>query len=67
MILYTTETCPMCKIAKAKLDAAGIEYTICQDENKMSELGIEILPVAEINGKIFNFKQICDLCNKKED
>lgn len=64
MILYTTDTCPMCKIAKTRLDAAGIEYTICQDEKRMEELKIDILPVGEIDGKLYSFKQICDMCKE---
>lgn len=65
MILYTADTCPMCNIAKTRLEAAGIKYTVCQDEERMNELNIDILPVAEIDGKLYNFKEICDLC--KED
>ena len=64
MILYTTDICPMCIIAKDRLDAAGIEYTICQDESEMSALGIDRLPCANIDGVLYTYKQILDMCKE---
>jgi len=34
VMLFTTKTCPNCKIAKAMLDKAGIEYTIVDAEEQ---------------------------------
>ena len=32
ILLFTTKTCPNCRIAKAKLDDAGIAYTVIDAE-----------------------------------
>ena len=49
IILYTTH-CPMCTMLKTKLDAKNINYEVCTDTEKMTELGIKTVPVLQING-----------------
>lgn len=49
IILYTTN-CPMCIMLKTKLDAKNINYEVCTDTEKMTELGIKTVPVLQING-----------------
>lgn len=56
VILYTKLNCPLCSVAKLKLNTANIIYEECQDEVKMEELGIELLPALEKdNGEILGF------------
>ena len=58
MILYTKESCPMCNVVKMKLDNAGIEYEVNQNETEQEALGIDMLPVAKVNRELLAFKQI---------
>ena len=66
MTLYTKTDCPLCRVAKIKLGAAGVEYTNCSDINKMEELGIDQLPVLVLDDNTqLNFKQIVDYVAQK--
>lgn len=59
MVLYTKTDCPLCRVVKIKLGAAGIEYTNCTDEQKMEELNIDRLPVLILgDGTKLGFKEI---------
>lgn len=56
IILYTTG-CPKCTVLKKKLDEKHIEYmSICNVE-LMRELGVEQVPVLDVDGKWYNFKE----------
>lgn len=67
MILYTIENCPLCKIAKMKLDEAKINYTVSQDEKTMEALNIMQAPVLmKEDGTIMNFNNIIDALRKGE-
>lgn len=46
-VLYTTH-CPKCEILEKKLNAKKIEHEICEDIDRMKELGIVTVPVLEI-------------------
>lgn len=48
--IYTTATCPRCKVLKMKLDQKGIAYEECLDEAKMQEMGIESVPAMAVDG-----------------
>ena len=56
VILYTTH-CPMCRALKTKLDAAKIEYDICEDLDLMIKKGFSKAPVLEINGEYLFIKE----------
>ena len=59
MILHTTETCPKCKVVKMKLEQARLEVEINQDISKMEALGIQQVPVLELdNGSLLDFPNI---------
>lgn len=45
-VLYTTH-CPKCEILGKKLAAKKIVHEICDDTDKMRELGIAAVPVLE--------------------
>ncbi len=59
MTLYTKLDCPLCSVAKLKLDNAGIKYDVSLNEKEMEELGIDMLPVLKTDdGKLLPFKEI---------
>ena len=54
--LYTTETCPRCKVLKTKLEQANIEFEITLDISKLESLGILQVPMLEMdNGEMLDF------------
>lgn len=46
-----------------KLEQANINYNICDDSNIMREKEIQSLPVLEVEGKMYNFKDAVDYIN----
>lgn len=61
MILYTTETCPLCKVAKIKLIESGMKFEICNDEKVMQKKNIISVPILEKDGQMLNFNEIIKL------
>lgn len=55
VIFYTTD-CPKCKVLKAKLQQAGIEFTEEHDVDVMLMKGLKAAPALEVNGQLFDFK-----------
>lgn len=59
MTLYTKTDCPLCNVVKIKMSQAGLDYTSCQNEDKMNELNIDRLPVLQLDtGELLEFKAI---------
>lgn len=54
IILFKSTTCPQCKVAKAKLDAAGIEYREELDMAVMEQYGIKTIPTLYVDGTKIN-------------
>lgn len=54
--LYTTN-CPKCQILKEKLDAKNVQYSICEDKQKMLSLGFKSAPMLQINEEILTFSE----------
>lgn len=54
IVLYSTG-CPKCSVLKKKLDEKNVEYTVETDENKMSKLGITVVPVLSVDGAYLSF------------
>lgn len=54
IILYTIG-CPRCDVLKAKLKAKNIQFEEETDEEKMRALGIDTLPVLEVDGILMPF------------
>lgn len=48
IVLYTTG-CPKCRIIEKKLKDKNIEFDICDDVDKMKEMGITSVPVLFID------------------
>lgn len=55
IIIYTTDTCPRCKILKMKLQSKNIEYVENHNEKEMEELGIMTVPYIEVDGRLMDF------------
>lgn len=60
--LYSTH-CPKCAIVEKKLNMANIKYDICDDVNKMKELGFMSAPMLVIDGTEYKFKEAVDWVN----
>lgn len=48
MIVYSLPTCGQCKVLKKKLENKNISFTVVEDIEKMLELGIQGVPVLEL-------------------
>ena len=48
--LYSSPTCPICKMLKMELDKKGLEYSYVNDVDTLLRLGITHPPVLEVNG-----------------
>ena len=56
MIVYSTSTCPNCKMIKAKLTKLGIDYIVNEDVEVMRELGIKGIPSIQLaDGTILEY------------
>jgi glutaredoxin len=53
--IYSTPTCPKCRILKNKFDEFGIEYVECQDVDVMQDKGFVSVPMIDMDGNIMNF------------
>ena len=55
VVVYTIH-CPACNILEKKLQKAGIEYSVVDDETKME--GIEQFPMMQVNcGPLMTLKE----------
>lgn len=55
VVVYTIH-CPACNVLEKKLQKAGIEYNIVDDETKMT--GIEQFPMMQVNcGPLMTLKE----------
>ena len=48
-VLYTTG-CPKCRILEKKLNEKNVKFEICDDTEKMKEIGITSVPVLSVDG-----------------
>ena len=55
-ILYTTD-CPRCRVIKAKLNKADIRYSTVTSVDEMVGLGINEVPVLEVDGRRMGFSE----------
>ena len=63
--IYTTETCPKCRILKKKLEEKGIEYEEFTDEAEMQRMGILSVPVMTVDGRVMDFPQAVQYVNER--
>ena len=56
MTVFSSSTCPKCKVLKMKLDKAGIEYTVNENMDDAIALGLKSFPYIQFeNGKLLDF------------
>lgn len=66
--IYTQANCPKCKVLKQKLSTKGVNYTEISDPQTLLALGIDFLPVLQIDsGSLLNYKQAIDYVNSLEE
>ena len=65
IILYSTD-CPRCCVLKNKLSDKKIPYTENNSVDEMISLGITQVPVLDINGDMYDFKEAVEWINKQE-
>lgn len=54
--IYTTDTCPRCKVLKVKMDAKGIPYESITDVDEIQKLGIMSVPYMQVDdGELMDF------------
>ena len=54
--IYTTYTCPRCKVLKMKMDAKGIPYESITDVDEINSLGIMSVPYMQVDdGELMDF------------
>lgn len=63
--IYTTQTCPKCKILKKKLQEKGIEYKEFNDEDEMQRMGILSVPVMDVDGEQLDFPAAIKYVNER--
>ena len=49
--IYTTDTCPRCKVLKVKMDAKGIPYESITDVDEIQRLGIMSVPYMQVDDR----------------
>ena len=65
VILYSTG-CPKCDVLKDKLIAKNISFTVVTDISVMDSLGIQFVPVLQIENNLMNYKEAVEWVNKQE-
>lgn len=54
MTLYTKDNCNRCDMIKDKLNSKGIPFNEVKDEEIIMSLGIDFLPVLEVEGELLD-------------
>jgi glutaredoxin-related protein len=62
VILYSTH-CPKCDVLADKLKQKNIQYTEVNDIKIMSEKGFEFMPMLEVDGTVYDFKNAVNWVN----
>lgn len=63
--MYTTH-CPKCNVLKTKLQITNIEYQEISDTSEMEDLGIDTVPMLEVDGNLMNFMQAITWINERK-
>lgn len=64
VVLYSTH-CPKCRVLETKLKQKGIDYQEVNDVAIMQEKGFEFVPVLEVDGVVYNFKEAVEWIGEK--
>ena len=63
IVMYSTD-CPKCRVLEAKLNAKGIEYTVCNDVAEMERMGFSTVPVLSVDGHNYEFSEAVKYINE---
>lgn len=64
VVVYSTPTCPKCKVIKSKLKSKNIEYVENQDVDIMLSKGITSVPYVEVDGVLMDFNSANNWINQ---
>jgi len=62
--LYSTH-CPRCRVLESKLTQKNIEFNVITNIDKMESLGIQSVPILEVNDKLLSFTDAIAWVNKQ--
>jgi glutaredoxin len=65
IILYSTG-CPRCKVLETKLNSKNLEYTIVDDVDEMTGMGIMSVPVLKVGDDLLSFVEANTWINEQE-
>ena len=54
-VIFYTNHCPCCEVLKARLNEAGIHYTVNSDAAEMLARGFTHLPMLSVDGNLLNY------------
>lgn len=63
MTLYSKDNCPRCDMLKSKLNAKNVPFVEEKDETIIDSLGIDFLPVLEVDGQLLQLSKANDYIN----
>lgn len=63
MTLYSKDDCLRCDMLKTKLNAKGIQFVEVKNEDVIASLGIDFLPVLEVDGELLELGKANDYIN----
>lgn len=66
MVLFSSPTCPKCKVLKAKLKLANIVFSETEDCDELIAAGINELPVLKNGEDYYNFSAAIKYINENE-
>lgn len=64
--IYTTETCPKCKILKKKLTDKNIDFKDETDVEELLRLGIKDVPVLKVDETLLDFSAANSWINEQQ-
>lgn len=64
--LYTTH-CPKCSVLQKKLDAAKIDFNVCEDVDTMIAKGMLSAPYLEVDGEMMDYNTAISWCMTHEN
>lgn len=66
--VYSLPSCSMCRNLKNRLTRAGIEFTNCEDEEEERRLGMDSVPMMQVNdGPLMNYKEALTWVSEHEE
>lgn len=64
VVIFSTPTCPRCKILKEKLASKGVMFEENQDVTEMTKLGIDEVPRLLVDNELLDFGEAVAWVNK---